>query len=123
MTTQTRPDMTYDAHELSMSKHHPTAKQLVRANKAIRQAKRVQVDTLFPKLGSFGQIKMNVFCDASWGNLPDGVSSAQGHVIFLAGQKHKCCPLSLASNKIKRKVSSILAAEALSTYDALDEAI
>lgn len=105
--------MSYDALELIMAKHHPTVEQLVRANKAIRQAKRVQVDTLFPKLCSFRQLKMNVFCDASWGNLPDGVSSAQGHAIFLAGQEQKCCPLSWTSNKIKRKVSSTLAAESL----------
>ena len=123
MATQTRPDMSFDALELNMSRHHSTVEQVLRANKAVRQAKRVQVDTHYPKLGPFSEWKMNVFCDASWGNLPDGISSAQGHIIFLTGEEQKCCPLSWTSNKIRRKVSSTLAAEALSMHDALDEAV
>ena len=123
LATQTRPDLSYEALELNMSKQHPTVDQLLRANKAVRKAKRAQMDTCFPKLGSFNEWRMDVFCDASWGNLPDSVSSAQGHVIFLTGHQQKSCPLSWTSNKIKRKVNSTLAAETLSMHDALDEAI
>ena len=64
-----------------------------------------------------------VYSDASWGNLPDSVSSAQGHVVFLCGKEGKCCPLSWTANKIKRKVSSTLGAETLALHDACDEAI
>ena len=123
LATQTRPDLSYDALELNMSRQHPTVEQILRANKAVRQAKRAKMGTCFPKLGSFSDWQMDVFCDASWGNLPDGVSSAQGHVIFLTGQEQRSCPLSWTSNKIKRKVSSTLAAETLAMHDALDEAI
>ena len=123
MATQTRPDISYDALELNMTRNHPTVAQLVRANKAVRQAKRAKGGVCFPKLGPFSSWKMEVFCDASWGNLPDGVSSAEGYVIFLTGQDQKCCPLAWTSNKIKRKVSSTLAAEALSMQDALDHAL
>ena len=123
MATQTRPDLSYDALELNMTRNHPTVDQIVRANKAVRQAKRPTGHVCFPELGPFSSWKMEVFCDASWGNLPDGVSSAEGYVIFLTGQNQKCCPLAWTSNKIKRKVSSTLAAEALSMQDALDHAV
>lgn len=46
---------------------------------------------------------MDVFCDTSWDNLPDGVSNAQGHMIFLTGQQQSSL-LSWISNKIKCKV-------------------
>ena len=68
-------------------------------------------------------LNLKIYSDASWGNLPDGTSSAQGHVIFLCGEDDKCCPLSWTSNKIKRKVSSTLAAETLALHDACDEAV
>lgn len=77
----------------------------------------------FPRLGEQDTWKIQVFCDASWGNLPDGVSSAQGHVIFLSGETGRSSPLRWTSNKIKRKVSSTLAAETLAMQDALDEAV
>ena len=123
IATQTRPDLSYEALELNMTKNNATVEQLVRANKAIRHAKSTKGDISFPKLGEFSSWKMDVFCDASWGNLPDGVSSAQGHVIFLTGENHKSCPLAWTSNKIKRKVSSTLAAETLAMEAALDEAV
>ena len=106
-----------------MSKKHPTVENILRANKAIRQAKNNILNIHFPRLGLFNEWKIQVFGDASWGNLPDGTSSAQGHVIFLTGKDNSCCPLSWKSNKVKRKVSSTLAAETLSLHDALDEAI
>ena len=123
LATQTRPDLSYCALELNMSKNHPTVENLVSANKAIRQAKNNNSEIHFPNLGDCRDWKLNVFCDASWGNLPDGTSSAQGHVIFITGKDGKSCPLSWTSNKVKRKVSSTLAAETLSLHDSLDEAI
>ena len=64
-----------------------------------------------------------MYCDASWGNLPDGVSSARGHIILLKGLEQRCCPIAWTSRKIKRHVPSTLAGEALAMCDALDGAI
>jgi len=86
MSTQTHPEMSFDVLELYMSRQHSTVEQLQRADKTVTQAKRVQSDTYFPslvhsmRLGPFNEWKLNVFCDASWGNLPDGVSFVKGHV-------------------------------------------
>ena len=124
LATQTRPDISFQALELNMSKQHPTVENLMNANKAIRQAKQRSVNIHFPKIGKQDGLKLKVFCDASWGNLPDGISSAQGNIIFLTDEdEQNCCPLSWSSNKIKRKVASTLAAEAFSLHDTLDEAI
>ena len=62
--------------------------------------------------------KVNIYCDASWGNLPDGVSSAQSHIILLKGWEQRCCPIAWVSRKVKRHVPSTLVLR-----DALDEAI
>ena len=123
LATQTRPDLSYSALELNMSKKHPKIDNLVNANKAIRQAKNNNSQVHFPNLGDCREWKLKVFCDASWGNLPDGASSTQGHVIFLTGKDGNSCPIAWTSNKVKRKVSSSLAAETLSLHDSLDEAI
>ena len=123
LATQTRPDLSYEALELNMSRKEPTVEHILKANKAVRHAKNNDGGILFPRLGPFDEWGIEVYCDASWGNLPDGVSSAQGHVIYLSDGSGKSCPLSWSSNKIKRKVSSTLAAETLAMQDALDEAI
>ena len=69
-----------------------------------------------------GLEKPEVYSDASFCNLRDGMSSTQDQVILLRGHK-QCCVLEWSSVKIKRKVSSILEAEALSLKRILDNAI
>jgi len=123
LASQTRPDISFEALELNVSKHKPSVENIIRANKAVRQSKQNESHLLFPKLGKKENLCLKVYSDAAWGNLSDGISSAQGHIIFLCGEEDKCCPISWTSNKIKRKVSSSLAAETLALYDACDEAI
>ena len=77
---------------------------------------------LFPVLGEVQSIQINVYCDASWGNLSDR-SSAEGYIILLCSQNEKCSPISWSSNKIHRKVQSMLCAKTLATYAVVDEAI
>ena len=121
--TQTRPDLSYEVLELSIMKNHPQVDHLLRANKAVRKLKREENSILYPRLGSFEDMEVNISCDASWGNLPDGVSRAQGHIIVLKGLEQRCCPIAWVSRKVKRHVPSTLAAEALAMRDALDETI
>ena len=54
-----------------------------------------------------------MYGDASFGNLPDGVSSAQGCIVLLTGNRYSFSPLDWTSKKIRRKVSSTLEAETL----------
>ena len=121
--TQTHPDVSYEVLKLSIMKNHPQVDHLLRAYKAVRKLKREENSILCPRLGSFEDMEVNIYCAASWGNLPDGVSSAQGHIILLKGLEQRCCPIAWVSRKVKRHVPSTLAAEALVMHDALDEAI
>ena len=121
LATQTRPDLSYEALELNMAKKDPKIDNIHKANKAIRQAKR-KSNILYSRLGEKEDLQILVYSDAAWGNLPDGTSSGQGHIIFI-NNNDKCCPISWTSNKIKRKVSSSLSAETLALHDALDEAV
>ena len=61
-----------------------------------------------------------MFSDASHANLPNGVSSAGGFIIFLADSKRNVCPLYWESRKIRRVVKSTLTAETLAASDAID---
>ena len=122
VASQTRPDLSFDALELNIMKNILTVEQVSRANKAIRMLKRSKTVLVYPRLGSFNQFQLKVFSDASWGNLPDKVSSARGHLVFLSVGEN-VCPLPWISNKVRRKVSSTLSAETLALNDALDDAV
>ena len=78
LATQIQPDLSYDALELNISRQHPTVEQLLRANKLVHQVKQAQINTCFPNLGSFKEYGIDVYCDASWGNLVDGQPSRLG---------------------------------------------
>ena len=41
-----------------------------------------QINTCFPNLDDLKEGRIDIFCDASWGNLPDGIPSALDHDIF-----------------------------------------
>ena len=121
LATQTRPDLSFETLELNMAKKKPKIENLKKANKAIKKAK-TKSHILYSRLGSQEDLQITVYSDAAWGNLPDGTSSGQGHIIFLSYNEN-CCPISWTSNKIKRKVSSSLSAETLALHDALDEGL
>lgn len=122
VANQTRPDVAFEALELSVSIKDPKVDDLIRANKVIKYLKCEPCEVKFPQLGNTADLKLGVFCDASYANLHDGVSSAGGYIIFLMGKNDKCCPLAWKSNKIRRVVRSTLAAETLSLVESLDAA-
>ena len=63
--TQTRPDLNYEVLELSITKNHPQVDHLLRANKAVRKLKREENSILYARLGSFEDMEVNIYCDAS----------------------------------------------------------
>ena len=70
------------------------------------------------KLRRIDELKLTVFSDASYDNLPDGESSRMGFLIFLSvgfnpGKVSPCFPLSWTACQVQRKVSSTFAAETL----------
>lgn len=120
LSTNTRPDISYDVLELSSSMKDPTVDNVIKGNKVLKKLKMDECSVRFPCLGDPTKLKLVIFSDASHGNLPDGYSSAGGFVIFLVGEDCKCCPLAWESKKIRRVVKSTLAAETLALVEAVD---
>ena len=116
----TRPDAAYNACTLSTAASKPTYKDIIDANKAIRDLKSCDVKIKFPKL-DLARVQLNVHADASFANLRNG-SSQGGCMVFLEDSSHKCAPIAWYSKKINRVVRSTLGAETLSAVAALDEA-
>ena len=128
MTDQTRPDCSFDELELSMMTNKATVNDLLKINKMFLKLHQDKVTFRFKKLGKLKEIKLSVFSDASYANLPDGESSGMGYLVFLStgyqpGISSPCSLLSWASCKLRRKVTSTLAAETLSLLAALEQAI
>lgn len=123
MSTQTRPDICFDVLELSNSLKQPTVSDILKANKCVKKLRNETCIVQFPCLDMSSDFSLDVFCDASHANLPDGFSSAEGYIIFLTDNAGRCCPLAWGSKKIRRVVKSSLAAETLSLVDAIDVAM
>jgi hypothetical protein len=116
--TQSRPDLSYTVVELSTKFKQPQLEDLKKANKAIIRLTANPVKLLFPKIT--GGLKIVIYSDAAFRNLPDQISSGRGHIVFLTGGGGRAAPLGWTSNKVKRVVGSTVAAEALSLKMGLD---
>lgn len=123
VANQTRPDLSFETLDLSMSVNDATVTDLLKANKAVRQLKTEQCSVSFPNLGPIDKLRMVIHSDASHANLRDGVSSAGAYLIFLVGDDGESCPLSWKSVKIRRVVKSTLAAETMALVNAVDDAL
>ena len=122
LCTNSRPDLSYDVLELSCKVNTPKVEDLLEANKCLRKACTFESSMYFPCLGDVTKYKLVVYSDASHANLPDGVSSAGGFVIFLVGENGNSCPLYWEAKKIRRVVKSTLASETLAAVEAVDMA-
>ena len=119
--TQTRPDLSFSVVELSTKFKNGSLEDLKKTNKAITRLTSTPTKLLFPKIT--GGLKIVVYSDAAFQNLPDQISSGRGHIVMLAGQGGRGAPLGWASNKVRRVVASTVAAEALSLQMALSHAV
>ena len=122
LCSNSRPDLSYDVLELSCKVNKPTIGDVIDANKCLKKAGIFESCMYFPKLNNLNNCKLLVYSDASHGNLPNGVSSAGGFIIFLGDNEGNVCPLYWESKKIRRVVKSTLAAETLAAADAIDNA-
>ena len=128
VTDQTRPDLAYDGLEMSVVANKATVNDLLRANKMIKKMRAERITLVYQKLGNPKDLKLTVFTDASFANLPDKLSSAGGYIVLLTtgfkpGQNTPCCPLSWQSCKVKRKVTNTMEAETLTLREGMEEAI
>ena len=115
-----RPDAAFNACILSTCQAQPTCRNLLDANKALRDLKSSDIRISYPCM-DLKSIQIVVYADASYGNLPNG-GSMGGHIVFLSDTNGACAPISWSSKRIPRVVRSTLAAETLSAVDAMDSA-
>ena len=119
-SSQTRPDMSFGACEVSVSIKDSTVNDLIVANKNIRKLKSEKVVLQYPNLGNIELCSIICFSDAAFANLKNG-SSQGGFIIFLCKSDKNYAPISWKSRKIQRVVRSTLAAETLAMEEALEE--
>ena len=117
----TRPDVFFDVIDLSTKLRQATVKDLNRAKKMLIKLLEYDSVVTYPALRD--DLRLLVFTDASLGNLSDRVSSTCGILVFLGDSQNNICPLSWRANKIRRVVTSTLAAETLALQEGIKEAI
>ena len=86
-SSQTRPDMSFGACEVSVSIKDSTVNDLIVANKNIRELKSEKVVLQYPNLENVELCSIICFSDAAFANLKNG--SSQGAVIIFLCKSDK----------------------------------
>ena len=102
-SSQTRPDVSDQACEVSTSIKEATINDLEIAKKNIQKLKNTEVVLQFPSLGNLESLYITCFSDASFANLKSGASQG-GFVIFLCGNE-KFSSIAWKSRNLKRVVN------------------
>ena len=115
------PEISFETCLASTKTNTPSVRDVARLNKVVKQIKNSNSNLTFPVL-NINQVKLIVYTDASFNNLPNGGSQA-GHIVFLSDSTGRSCPIAWSSAKIKRVVRSTLAAETLALADGYSTAV
>ena len=119
----TRPDLAFDMIDASTKMQAGTIADLKGARKTMLKLKE-SAKVRIANLKNFNDTEIWSFTDASFGNLNEGVDSAQGYIMFLVNTKTgDCAPVEWRSNKIQRVTNSTLAAETMSLTTGIDASI
>ena len=119
VTSQTRPDLSFETCVMSNAGKESPKKLLFDANKAVKKLKSNSVKVKFPCLGRPEKLKVVVFSDATYGSLVDGASQG-ANLVFVQGENGKVAPISWQSKKLNRVTKSPLASETLALCDGAD---
>ena len=117
-SSQTCPDLSFGACEISTSIKHATISDLIHANKNTRRLKAEQIAPQFPNLGSIECIVV-CYSDDSFANLRSA-SSQGGYIMFLYKDEERFAQISWKSEKIQRVLKSTSAEETLALVEALE---
>ena len=125
LSTQTRPDISFDSFQLSTLLNRATQKDGKLANKIIKKVKQKNVELKFKRLGNIKDLHVEFFSDASLGNIEEGiqVKSGMGYFICLANENLDISPLHWKSCVIDKVTEDVKTAETLALEKALDDAI
>ena len=119
VSTQTRPDVSYETCMMGNMGKSPTMDMIHNANKALVKMKSKKVEIKFPPLGRPEGLRVITYSDATYNSLTDG-SSQGGIMVFLVGENGKVAPISWQSKKLNRVTKSPLASETLALSEAAD---
>ena len=117
LSNQSRPDVCFDVSRLSVNLNNSTTADICLLNKVIRKLKNTPYAIAYSRLE--GPLKVVIYTDAAFGNLPDGGSQG-AYLAFLADSKRNANIISWQSKRLKRMVRSSLAAETLEMCEAID---
>ena len=119
-----RPDVVFEAKVLSTKFGKATKQDLKISIKKVQKLKSVKSQMVFPNLGEMKDWVIVGHGDAGIKSMPDKISSVGGQVIMIVNKKtNKACVLGWRSRKLKRKVISSLAGEALAMADTVGEIV
>ena len=119
VTSQTRPDLSFETCIMSNIGKNPKVNMLHVANKALSKLKRNRVKLHFPSLGDYKKLSVIAYSDATYASMDDG-SSQGGHIVFVKGENGRVAPIIWQSKRLDRVTKSPLASEALSLGEAAD---
>ena len=124
LASTTRPDICFDVKILSSKVGKATKQDLKIAVKRLLKVKADPSEMTFPDVGPVHEWVLVGHGDAGVRSMPDKTTSVGGHIIQLCNREtDRCCVLSWRSKKIKRKVVSSLAAEALAMVASIGELV
>lgn len=124
-SSQTRPDLAYDALQLSTVLNKAAYRDAKIANKVVLKAKHQNLELKFSQLGNIEDLHIELFADASLGNMEKDMEtkSVMGYFICLANNDLQMSPLHWKSRVIDKVAEDIKTAETLALETAIDDAI
>ena len=125
ISLQTRPDLSFEACQLSNHLSDPNVADLVRFNKIVKDLKdNNDVCLIFKRIPGLTQTpKITTYSDAAFGNLPKQGSQC-GYIIFLTDSEGiNKNPIAWKSVKLDRVCQSTVGAESLALIKAIDHTL
>ena len=120
----TRPDLAFDARELSTKNKSATYADIQYANKVLKKAQVEKDVTLkYSKLGSLKDLRIVIFTDSSYRNAEQKIKSVGGRFISLANKSGSISPLCWKSKTIQQVCKSVKTAETRSLERGLEDGI
>ena len=111
IATQPRPDIAFEACELSGAYSKDKVGDILKLNKVISRVVTDCVKLRFHQMIDLSGF-LKCYCDASFANLPGG-GSQEGLIILLRDENGSKCPLYWQIRKVRRVMKLTLAAETL----------
>ena len=124
VSLMTRPDLSFEVNQLSTNISNATIRDLKDARRLVEKAKLDPIALNFTEISELQDLKLKLYCDASFNNQEQKVRSTEGIVLMLESKVSSKANIFLwKTKKISKICRSVKAAKTRSLEDGLDEAI